>query len=116
MTRILIEEEAYTRLANQLQAIDATLTFIRMKSDGQLYLDGVPITIETAKPEVAWLNVGLVRANLSQHYVQTVLASGTVKWLQTYNAGENTPLRGDLLFLDNLGRYLAHEPLRNEAT
>jgi len=31
------------------------------------------------------------------------------------NSGSNTPLRGDLLFLENLRRYLAHEPLLNEA-
>lgn len=91
MTSILIEERAYVRLESQLRAIGADLQFILMKADGLLYVDDQPISIETAKPEVAWLNVGLVRANLSQHYVQTVLAAGSVKWLQTYNAGLDQP-------------------------
>lgn len=91
MTRILIEEQAYERLASQLSAISTELEFIVMKPDGLLYFDEKPIRIETAKPDIAWLNVGLVRANLGQHYVQTVLASGTVKWLQTYNAGLDQP-------------------------
>ncbi|MCB0188339.1 MAG: hypothetical protein KDE31_28915, partial [Caldilineaceae bacterium] len=39
----------------------------------------------------AWLNVGLARANLTQQYVQAVLAAGTVKWLQTFNAGLDQP-------------------------
>jgi phosphoglycerate dehydrogenase-like enzyme len=91
MTRILIEEQAYHRLEAQVSAIDTTLEYILMHADGQLYLNGKAIPIDAAKPDVAWLNVGLVRANLGQQYVQTVLAAGTVKWLQTYNAGLDQP-------------------------
>lgn len=91
MTRILIEEQAYHRLENQMRAIDTELEFILMHADGQLYLNGKAIAIDAAKPDIAWLNVGLVRANLGQQYVQAVLAAGTVKWLQTYNAGLDQP-------------------------
>ena len=97
MTRILIEEQAYARLASQLRAIDAALQFIVMRADGLLYFNGEPITTAAAKPDVAWLNVGVVRANLGQHYVQTVLATGTVKWLQTYNAGLDQPFYQTIL-------------------
>jgi phosphoglycerate dehydrogenase-like enzyme len=58
-----------------------------MKPDGLLYANEQPISLEAAKPDVAWFNVGLMRANLAQHYIQTVLAAGSVKWLQTFNAG-----------------------------
>lgn len=91
MNRILIEETAYNRIESQLKEISAELTFILMKPDGQLYFDGQPITIEAAKPDVAWLNVGLVRASLAKTYVEAVLSAGTVKWLQTYNAGLDQP-------------------------
>ncbi|MEZ4863873.1 MAG: D-2-hydroxyacid dehydrogenase [Caldilineaceae bacterium] len=97
MTRILIEEQAYHRLETQMSAIDTELKFILMHSDGQLYLNGKAIPIEAAKPDIAWLNVGLVRANLGQQYIQTVLAAGTVKWLQTYNAGLDQPFYQKIL-------------------
>lgn len=96
MTTILIEEEAYQRLEGQLSAIDADLSFILMKPDGHLYLHGQRITVEAAKPDVAWLNVGLMRANLVQPYIQAVLATGTVKWLQTFNAGLDKPFYQDI--------------------
>ncbi len=91
VTRILIEEQAYSRLEHQLRAIRADLEFILMKGGGLLYLNEQLITTAAAKPDVAWLNVGLVRANLGQHYVQAVLTAGTVKWVQTYNAGLDQP-------------------------
>lgn len=91
MPRILIEEKAFDRLEDQLREIDADLQFIVMKADGLLYFDDQPISIDAAKPDVAWLNVGLVRANLAQTYVQAVLSADTVKWLQTYNAGLDQP-------------------------
>jgi phosphoglycerate dehydrogenase-like enzyme len=62
-----------------------------MKADGLLYLNEQPITAEAARPDVAWFNVGLMRANLAQPYIRTVLAAGTVKWLQTFNAGLDQP-------------------------
>jgi len=97
VTRILIEEHAYARLESQLRAIGADLQFILMKADGLLYFQGEPITSAAAKPDVAWLNVDLARANLIQQYVQTVLATGTVKWLQTFNAGLDQPFYQTML-------------------
>ncbi|MEZ4707242.1 MAG: NAD(P)-dependent oxidoreductase [Caldilineaceae bacterium] len=60
-------------------------------------MNGNPITVAAAKPDVAWLNVGLARANLTQQYVQAVLAAGTVKWLQTFNAGLDQPFYQQIL-------------------
>lgn len=91
MTSILIEERAYVRLESQLRALGADLQFILMKADGLLYSNGQPSPAATAKPTVAWLNVDVARANLTKPYVETVLAAGSIKWLQTYNAGLDQP-------------------------
>jgi phosphoglycerate dehydrogenase-like enzyme len=97
VTKILIEEHAYARLEHQLRAIGADLQYILMKADGLLYFQGEPITTAAAQPDVAWLNVDLARANLTQQYVQTVLSTGTVKWLQTFNAGLDQPFYQTML-------------------
>lgn len=91
MPTILIEEEAYLRLESDLKAIDADLVFIVMKPDGLLYRDGEVVEVNSAEPEIAWLNIGLLRSKQMHHYVETVLATGTVKWLQTFNAGLDKP-------------------------
>jgi hypothetical protein len=114
MTTILIETQAFLRLESELRTIDSTLEFILMQPDGSFTFNGKNISVVDAQPEIAWLNVGLARAGMTQTYVKAVLATGTVKWLQTSNFGRNTDLRGDLLFLENLRRYLADKPLLNE--
>ena len=91
MATILIEEQAFHRLETQFKTIDAELDFIIMKSDGLLYHNDQLVEVESAEPDIAWLNVGLLRANLAQQYIQTVLTTGTVKWLQTFNAGLDKP-------------------------
>jgi phosphoglycerate dehydrogenase-like enzyme len=91
VTRILIEEQAYHRLESELHAISTDFQYILMKADGRLYFQEQPISVEAANPDVAWLNVDVARANLTRQYVETVLAAGTVKWLQTFNAGLDQP-------------------------
>lgn len=92
MTTILIETQAFLRLEAELRGIDDTLEFILMQPDGSLTCNGKNISIVDARPEIAWLNVGLARTKMTQTYVKIVLATGTVEWLQTFNAGlERTP-------------------------
>ena len=92
MTTILIEEKSYQRLESQLQAIDAL-------SDGTVahaildVFDPEPLPPDSP----LW---DLENVMISPH---------------SSNAGINTPLRDDLLFLENLRHYLADEPLLNEA-
>ena len=97
MTTILIQEQAYLRLKDDLNAISPTLEFVLMRDYGSLSANGRPITIAEAQPEVAWLNVGLARVNLTQPYVRAVLESGTVNWMQTFNAGLDHAFYQDIL-------------------
>lgn len=96
MTTILIESQAFFRLESKLNAIDGCLEFILMQPDGSLTINGKEISVTDAHPEIAWLNVGLARARLAQTYVKAVLATGTVKWLQTFNAGLDKAFYKDL--------------------
>lgn len=87
MPQILIEEQAFLRLENEIKAIDPNLEIVLMKRDGSLSLNGQAVTLEHVKPEIAWFSLDLARAGLTTRYIQTVLEAGSVKWLQTFNAG-----------------------------
>jgi len=97
MTTIFIQEQAYLRLKDDLKAISPNLNFVLIRDDGSLITNGEPIATEEAQPEVAWLNVGLARVKLTQLYIRAVLASGTVKWMQTFNAGLDHAFYQDIL-------------------
>lgn len=96
MTTILIETQAFLRLEAELRTIDTTLEFILMQPDGSLTFNGKNIFVVDAQPEIAWLNVGLARTQMTQSYVKAVLATGTVKWLQTFNTGLDHAFYQDL--------------------
>jgi phosphoglycerate dehydrogenase-like enzyme len=87
MSQILIEEQAFLRLENDIRAIDPNLEIVLMRHDGSLSLAGRTVTLKEVKPEIAWLSLDLARAGLVTQYIQSVLEAGTVKWLQTFNAG-----------------------------
>jgi len=96
MTTILIETQAFLRLEAKLRTIDPTLEFILMQPDGSLTFNGKNISVVDAQPEIAWLNVGLARTRMTETFVKAVLATGEVKWLQTFNAGLDRAIYQDL--------------------
>jgi phosphoglycerate dehydrogenase-like enzyme len=96
MTTILIEAQAFLRLEAELRTIDSTLEFILMQPDGSLTFNGKSISVVDAQPEIAWLDVGLARTKMTQTFVKAVLATGTVQWLQTFNAGLDHAFYQDL--------------------
>jgi len=44
------------------------------------------------------------------------LCVSSVKWMQTFNAGNGSNHRGDQLFIENFRRFLANEQLLNEVS
>ena len=97
MTTIFIQADAFFRLESDLNSLDPNLDYVLMHNDGRLTARGQPVTVEEIRPDVAWLNVGLARAGLTQSYIRAVLESGTVTWLQTFNAGLDQPFYQDIL-------------------
>jgi len=96
MTTIFIEAQAFQRLEAELRSIEPPLAFVLMQPDGRLTLNGKSISVDDARPEIAWLNGGLARTRMIPTYVKAVLAAGTVKWLQTFNAGLDHAFYRDL--------------------
>jgi len=96
MVTVLIDSQSFLRLEAELRAVNAFLEFILMQPDGRLTINGKNIALKDARPEIAWLNVELTKIRMTQAYVDIVLATGTVKWLQTFNAGLDNPIYQDL--------------------
>ncbi len=96
MTTILMQAEAFDRLEGELSEVDPTLEFVLMQPDGSVTRDGQTIPITKARPDIAWLNVGIARAKMTQTYVDLVLRTQSVKWLQTFNTGLDHPFYKDL--------------------
>ena len=62
MPTIFMQAEAFVRLEADLNALDPNLEFVLLQPDGGLTRGGEAITIQEARPDVAWFNVGLARA------------------------------------------------------
>jgi phosphoglycerate dehydrogenase-like enzyme len=91
MTRILIYEPSYRRLESQIAAHAGQLELLRLQPDGTILIDGAPVTIEDAKPEIGWLNTDLFGAGAGRDYMITLLKSPALKWVQSGAAGFDNP-------------------------
>lgn len=91
MTKLLIEKNAYDRVESEIRSIRPDVEAVILDGSGNLWLKGEPVAIEDAKPEIAWLSVDLISLGLMETFADFVLRSGSVKWMQTFNAGLDRP-------------------------
>lgn len=93
MTRILIYEPAYRRVAARLAAHPG-LEILVMAKDGLVSLNGEPVAPGEAAPEVGWTSVELFGDAPMREYATALLASPALKWVQTVTAGIDNPVFG----------------------
>ncbi|MCP4752915.1 MAG: hypothetical protein GY866_18670, partial [Proteobacteria bacterium] len=96
MTTLLIHEQAYRRIETEIVAVEEDLDIVLMDADGILQSKGIEVDIQSAKPDVAWISIDPMLTGQLEQYVQLVLESGTVKWLQTFHAGLDFGFYADL--------------------
>lgn len=97
MTRLLIYEPSYRRLESRIAAHAAKLELLLMRPDGSILLDGAPIEVEEARPEIGWLNTDLFGAGGGRDYMIALLKSPALRWVQSAAAGFENPVFGQVV-------------------
>lgn len=86
MTRILVYEPAYQRVADRLAQIAPDAEVAVMQTDGVIRLNGETLTPDTAQPDIGWLSVDIFTGPQRDYWV-TLLKSERLRWVQSVAAG-----------------------------
>lgn len=87
MTQILLHDNAYTRIKDQLHAISDDIAPVTFKDDGTFWQEGKAIEMEALKADAAWMSNDFFRSDASRTFAIAVLKSETISWMQTASAG-----------------------------
>ena len=84
---ILLHEITHERVRGRLDALGLDLQVTCVDIDGAYSRDGVGVDPEDVRPEVFWLSMDFFDTRQVPDSFDMVLRPGTVKWMQTFNAG-----------------------------
>ena len=97
MAILLIEENSYQRVKNEIEAVSPDIEVVLINPEGCKSSRGEKIEAETIKPEMAWLNIEILLSGLMEKFTRLVLKSDSIKWIQTFMAGLDQPFYGEML-------------------
>jgi phosphoglycerate dehydrogenase-like enzyme len=92
MTRIQLTTTALERLRPRLDALAQPFEYVVMDETGTLRLDGREVSPEQASPECGLLSNDLFFAPFSLAYVDALVRSPALKWVQSCGAGLDHPM------------------------
>lgn len=87
MTQVLLHDNAYTRIKEQLHSVSDAIEPVTIRNDGTFWLDGVQVEGDDITAEAAWMSNDFFRGDAGRAFAITLLKSRTLKWLQTASAG-----------------------------
>lgn len=87
MTRILLHENAYSRIQDRLHALSEDIEPITINDDGTFTLNGAVLNEADLKADAAWMGNDFFRGGASRTFGIAILKSETIKWMQTAAAG-----------------------------
>lgn len=88
---ILLHKLAYDRVKADLPDAAKDCRFATIDEDGTARLDGKEVAIDTLTADGAWMSIDFLRNEASKVFAGHVLASDTVRWMQTAAAGLDHP-------------------------
>lgn len=89
---VFLTEAALGRVQPQLAALDLELRLAVLCPDGKIRLDGQPIAEGAVGPEVVWMSLDAFASHQLEPFFRLALTDPAVKWVQTFNAGLDSPL------------------------
>ena len=95
--RLLIHETSYRRVAPEIAAHGDRLELLIVDEQGQVRLDGRPLTLEEAAPEAAWANADVFFGDSARSFMTAALKSPGLKWVQSGAAGFDYPVFGQFV-------------------
>ena len=93
---ILLHKNSYGRVRERLEALDFDVRVTCIDADGVYTREGERVAPDDVMPEVVWLSLDFFEAGQTADTFDMALRPGTVKWLQTYNAGLDRGRYGEL--------------------
>ncbi len=82
---------AHERVARRLAALEMPVRPLPLQEDGRCLVDGQALPLAEAGAEVAWFTADMGQGALFAGCLEAVAASGSIRWLQTFNAGLDHP-------------------------
>lgn len=85
--RLLIYKPSFQRLEASIAGAAPAIDCVLMDENGELSLNGLPISLEQAAPEAAWVNDQTFFGPAARDFSRALLKSPSLKWLQSGAAG-----------------------------
>lgn len=92
--QILMPAAALMRVEERCKKIAPNVEVVALHANGSLTVGGKPAG--RVRPEGAWLSREREGAYALRTMVDVILAAGSVQWVQTYHAGLDNPIYGEL--------------------
>jgi phosphoglycerate dehydrogenase-like enzyme len=96
MPRLLIYEPSFRRIEAELAIHGEALEAVLMGADGALTVRGEPVSVEEARPDIAWANGEVFETPVARDFMVALLKAPGLQWLQSAGAGFDHPVFGEL--------------------
>lgn len=88
---VVMHQSGYERVKERLEALALDLRPLPLQNDGTCLVDGVATPLAELKPEAVWLSLDVAQSGRFDACLAAIPKLGSVKWLQTFNAGLDHP-------------------------
>lgn len=95
--KLLLHANALKRVEGALRANGLKLDLYVVDPDGTIRHNGEAVAPEQVRPEAVWASLDTFVGGQFATFFRVAMQSGSVKWLQTFNAGLDMPIFKDIV-------------------